>query len=237
MYSMPVRTVCTFFTSPEMQWPAYMLPSVESSQPGHDHRQVVLGRGDHPGVLRVDLVGLRQHAAEEDLVHELVREQRRPLAVVLHPPVQHRGLDPPHRLVLGNARVGDAIQVPIEQRLFVGRREVAIVRHPHVVIVRHEVEDVFLEVGAGAADAGHLVLPDHLGERAPEFGRAHRAGERHEHRAAGVEVGAVGIGRVLEGRGVEVAVVTIDELRNRSGHERREVDLESRRLSEALEAP
>jgi hypothetical protein len=34
MYSMPVRTVWTFFTSPAMQWPAYMLPSVESSQPG-----------------------------------------------------------------------------------------------------------------------------------------------------------------------------------------------------------
>jgi deoxyhypusine synthase len=29
-----VRTVCTFFTSPEMQCPAYMLPSVESSHPG-----------------------------------------------------------------------------------------------------------------------------------------------------------------------------------------------------------
>ena len=34
MYSIPVRTVCTFFTSPEMQCPEYMLPSVESSQPG-----------------------------------------------------------------------------------------------------------------------------------------------------------------------------------------------------------
>jgi hypothetical protein len=34
MYSIPVRTVCTFFTSPEMQWPEYMLPRVESSQPG-----------------------------------------------------------------------------------------------------------------------------------------------------------------------------------------------------------
>ena len=34
MYSMPVRTVCTFFTSPAMQCAAYMLPSVESSQPG-----------------------------------------------------------------------------------------------------------------------------------------------------------------------------------------------------------
>ena len=34
MYSMPVRTVWTFFTSPAMQWPAYMFPSVASSHPG-----------------------------------------------------------------------------------------------------------------------------------------------------------------------------------------------------------
>ena len=34
MYSMPVRTVCTFLTSPAMQCAAKMLPSVESSQPG-----------------------------------------------------------------------------------------------------------------------------------------------------------------------------------------------------------
>ena len=34
MYSMPVRTVCTFFTSPRITAAAYMLPSVESSQPG-----------------------------------------------------------------------------------------------------------------------------------------------------------------------------------------------------------
>ena len=34
MYSMPVRTVWTFLTLPRMQWAAYMLPSVASSQPG-----------------------------------------------------------------------------------------------------------------------------------------------------------------------------------------------------------
>ena len=34
MYSMPVRTVCTFFTSPRITAAAYMLPSVASSQPG-----------------------------------------------------------------------------------------------------------------------------------------------------------------------------------------------------------
>ena len=79
---------------------------------------------------------------------------------------EHRRLDAPHRLVLGDARVGDAIEVPLEQALLVGRREVAVVRHALVVIVRDEVEDVLLEVGPGAADAGHLALPDHLGQRA-----------------------------------------------------------------------
>ena len=34
MYSMPVRTVCTFLMSPFMQWAAKMLPRVASSQPG-----------------------------------------------------------------------------------------------------------------------------------------------------------------------------------------------------------
>ena len=34
MYSIPVRTVCTLRMSPAMQWPAKMLPVVESSQPG-----------------------------------------------------------------------------------------------------------------------------------------------------------------------------------------------------------
>ena len=34
MYSMPVRTVCTFLTSPRITAAAYMLPSVASSQPG-----------------------------------------------------------------------------------------------------------------------------------------------------------------------------------------------------------
>ncbi len=34
MYSMPVRTVWTFLTFPLSTCPAYMLPSVASSQPG-----------------------------------------------------------------------------------------------------------------------------------------------------------------------------------------------------------
>jgi hypothetical protein len=78
--------------------------------------------------------------------------------------------------------------------------------------MRHEVEDVFLEVGAGAADGVDLALPDHLGQRDAELRRAHRAGERQEHHAALIEMAGPGFGRVPHGGGVEVAVVAVDEL-------------------------
>ena len=74
MYSMPVRTVCTFFTLPSMTCDAKMLPSVASSQPGTIDRQVLLRRRKQPRVLRIDLVVLLQRAAQQDAVHELVRE-------------------------------------------------------------------------------------------------------------------------------------------------------------------
>jgi hypothetical protein len=35
--------------------------------------------------------------------------------------------------------------------------------------MRHEIEDVFLKIGAGAADAVNLVLADHLGQRQAQF--------------------------------------------------------------------
>ena len=75
-----------------------------------------------------------------------------------------------------------------EELGFVGGREIAIVRDALVVVVRDEIEDVFLEIGAGAADAVNLVLADHLGERKAELGGAHGAAEGDEHFAAGGEV-------------------------------------------------
>ena len=61
-----------------------------------------------------------------------------------------------------------------------------------------------------------LSLPDHLGERDAELGRAHRARQRDQHRAAAVEVRAIGFGGVDERGGVEVPEVPIDELGNRT---------------------
>ena len=78
-----------------------------------------------------------------------------------------------------------------EQRLLVGGRQIAIVRDALVEIVRNQIENIFFEIRAGAADAMNFVLADHLGQREPEFGRAHRAREGHEHLAARCQDGAI----------------------------------------------
>ena len=93
-------------------------------------------------------------------------------------------LDAAHGFFFGDARVGDAIQVMFEELDFLRWREVAVVRHALVVIVRDKIVNVFLEVRAGAADPMNFVLANHLGKRKAELGRAHRARERDKHFAA-----------------------------------------------------
>src|SRR5690606_26965309 len=81
-----------------------------------------------------------------------------------------------------------------------------------------EVEDVLLEVRAGARDGVDLVLADHLGQRDPELRGAHRAGHRNQHLAATVQVPAPRLGRVDEGGRVEVAEMPCHEVGDRSVH-------------------
>ena len=145
-----------------------------------------------------------------------MREQALAAGVGPLPLFEHDVLDAPHRFVLGDAGVGHAVELTLEQRLLVFRRQIAVARQPLVVRVRDEVEDVFFEVGARAADGVHLALANHLGERDAQLRRAHRARQRHHHRSARLEVRDVGERGVVERRGVEVAVVPLDERGDRT---------------------
>jgi hypothetical protein len=89
--------------------------------------------------------------------------------------------------------------------------------------VRDEVEEVFFEVGTGAADSVNLARADHVRERETELRRAHRTGERDEHPTGLVEVPNVGVSGVLQSGGVEVAEVGVDELRNWTRHSLRDL--------------
>ena len=58
------------------------------------------------------------------------------------PLFEHRLLDPPHRLHLRDARVGHAIHMFGKQLLFVLGGELPVVRHPLIVVVRDQIENI-----------------------------------------------------------------------------------------------
>ncbi len=56
------------------------------------------------------------------------------------------GLKGPEGFLLRNADVGDAVHSTFEERDLVFGGQIAPVRNAFVMVVRHEAEDVFLEV-------------------------------------------------------------------------------------------
>jgi hypothetical protein len=119
MYSMPVRTVCTFDVAGD-HVRRRCCPVVESSQPGTTIGRFFSAGGQHPAVLRVDLVVLLQHAGQQHAVHELVREVALAGSGRPRPFVHQRLLEPAHRLLFGDAGIGDAVHVPVQQGQLVG---------------------------------------------------------------------------------------------------------------------
>jgi len=180
----------------------------------NENRQLLLFGRQHPRVLRVYLIQVGKARLVEQFVEELVRKQALTRCVGGVPKVYHAAFDALHRLVFGDAGVGDAIQIARAQIEFVLRRQFAVVRHSHIEIVRDEVEDVFFEVGAGAGDGMHLVGANHLGERQPQFCRRHRARERNHHLPAAFQVRAVSIGGINKRGRVEVPVVVLEKIGN-----------------------
>ena len=51
-----------------------------------------------------------------------------------------------------------------QQRFLVGWRQIAVMRDADVVVMRDQIEHVFLEVRAGAADGVDFLLADHFGQ-------------------------------------------------------------------------
>ena len=85
---------------------------------GHEDRQVFFRRGDEPRVLRVNMkISLFEFVLHQS-VHELVGEQPLVVAVGFPPQFENLSLDRAEGVVLGNARIGDPVQPPALQFLF-----------------------------------------------------------------------------------------------------------------------
>jgi hypothetical protein len=126
------------------------------------------------------------------------------------------GLDAAHGLALGDARVGHAVHVPVQQILLVLGREVAVVRHALVVVVGDEIEDVLLQVRPVQTMAWTLscriisasVMPSSAVDIAPASVTSILP--------PALQVRLVTLGGVEQGRRVEVTVVLRDELGHRA---------------------
>ena len=150
------------------------------------------------------------------LVHELMGEIALAGLVGLHPLLKHCCLHTPHRLVFRNTGVGHPIHVALEQAFFFLRRELAIMRHTFVMVVRNEIKNVLFQIGAGARDPVNLILTDHLGQRDTQLGGAHSTRDGHEHLPARVKQPFICLSGINQRCGIEMPVMVLNKLRNRA---------------------
>ena len=115
-----------------------------------------------------------------------------------------------------DASVCHTIQMMLEQVPLLFWRKVTIVRKSAIVRVRHQIHDVFFEVGAGTRDNVHFVLTDHLCKADAQFGGAHRSCEGHHHFFPFSDMFFIRLGGIYKSRGIKMEVVFFDESGDRS---------------------
>ena len=98
----------------------------------HNHRQIFLGRSHHPAVSRIDLVEFFKPALPQNLKQEFMRKFSLFVLGGENPFVDHDPFDPADGFLLGNAGVGHAIEMTLQERLFLLWAELAVVGQPLV---------------------------------------------------------------------------------------------------------
>ena len=89
---------------------------------GNEDGEIFLGGGEHPTVLRIDLVELFEFAFAKNLEKKLVREATVSGGVGGAPLFGDDAFDAAHGCFFGDAGVGDAIEMAIEEAGFFGGR-------------------------------------------------------------------------------------------------------------------
>src|SRR5438552_14615380 len=100
----------------------------------------------------------------------------------------------------------------LEKFFLLLRTEFAIIRKAHVLAARYEIEQVFLQIRSGAGDGVDFVPANHVRQRNAEFRGTHSARERDHHFSAAIQMRDVRVGSILQGCGVEMPEMAINEL-------------------------
>ena len=82
------------------------------------------------------------------------------------------------------------------------------------MVMGDEVEDILFKIGARATNRVHFVLANHLGEREPELGGAHRACDRNQHFAAFLQVSGIALCGIFQRCRIKVPEMVRNEFGN-----------------------
>src|SRR4029077_4520456 len=110
------------------------------------NRKIFFAGRVHAGILGINLIGLLDETATDELVHIFVGEVTLLFFVCFLPQLQHLALDPAHGLFFRDAGVGDAVHSVIAQGHFFGVAQVAIIWHAFVMVVRDKIKNILFQV-------------------------------------------------------------------------------------------
>src|SRR5947207_8183292 len=111
---------------------------------GNEQRKVLLGRGHHPTVCRVDLIEFFEPAFPQNLEKEFMREKTLLARCSSDPFLNYKLFDPPDSLLFRDARIRHPVQMPRKQFLLLLRRQLPIIRDALILAARDEIEKVLL---------------------------------------------------------------------------------------------
>ena len=138
------------------------------------------------------------------------------LGVCIRPDLVNMLLQPAESLFFRDTGIGNTVIMVLEQVPFFLRTQVAVVGNTLIMAMRHQVHDIFFQIGTGTADDGHFILADHFCQTDTQFGGTHGTGQAYQHFTPLQQVGLVSFGGIDQCGSVKVPVMVLNELRNRS---------------------
>jgi hypothetical protein len=163
--------------------------------PGNKDGQILFASGHQPAVPGINLKLRFQTSVTDKPVKELVRKQ----TFFLSPSTKPFFLDvSPNAFdgFLRDASVGDTIQAPLEQLQFIVGGQVTVPANPDIGVVGNQIEDIFFQIGTGAANGMNFFFSDHFRQREAYFRCAHGACQGQTHVTILFEMPAVSFRRI-----------------------------------------
>ncbi len=177
-----------------------------------DDGDVLLTCGNHPAILRVNLIVLLKDAAADHLIDELVGEVALAFGLSLVPNLYEVLFKTAESLFFGDTGICNAVVVVVKEFLLLKGSEVTVTGNPVVVAVGHKVHNVFLKVVCAAAHKRNLVLADHFRKGDAEFCGGHCTCHGKEHFATLGKKIFIGLCCVYQRSSVEMTVIVGNEL-------------------------